>query len=197
MSDSGSELNPKQKRFAEEYLIDNNATQAAIRAGYSAKTARTVSARLLADVRIKSHVEEMRREQSLRVGCTADQILAEIRYLAMSRITDIVTFTGDSFSCKDSESLPDPVKAAISSISSTVTTKRGEVLEVKHTIKMHSKTWALDKLSKLMGVDKEHCLKAVIGMGFQVINPNTGEVVSFDDGAGSDDTTGDSSEDQE
>lgn len=51
-------MNAKQKRFCDEYLIDCNATQAAIRAGYSKKTANEQAARLLANVNIKSYIDE-------------------------------------------------------------------------------------------------------------------------------------------
>lgn len=55
-------LTPKQERFCVEYLVDCNATQAAIRAGYSAKTARSQGQRMLTNVDIKSKIEELREE---------------------------------------------------------------------------------------------------------------------------------------
>ena len=54
---SKGDLTAKQKQFCEEYLIDLNATQAAIRAGYSQKTARTIAANLLAKMNIKDYVQ--------------------------------------------------------------------------------------------------------------------------------------------
>lgn len=51
-------MNARQKKFCDEYLIDCNATQAAIRAGYSPKTANEQAARLLANVSIKSYIDE-------------------------------------------------------------------------------------------------------------------------------------------
>ncbi len=51
-------MNAKQKRFCDEYLVDCNATQAAIRAGYSARTANEQAARLLANVSIKAYSDE-------------------------------------------------------------------------------------------------------------------------------------------
>ena len=55
-------LTPKQERFCVEYLVDCNATQAAIRAGYSAKTARSQGQRMLTNVDIKSKIDELREE---------------------------------------------------------------------------------------------------------------------------------------
>lgn len=61
-------MNAKQKRFCEEYLIDCNATQAAIRAGYSAKTAKEQGVRLLTNVNLRTyidqHLEEIRSEKT-------------------------------------------------------------------------------------------------------------------------------------
>ena len=51
-------MNAKQTRFCDEYLVDCNATQAAIRAGYSARTANEQAARLLANVSIKAYIDE-------------------------------------------------------------------------------------------------------------------------------------------
>ncbi len=57
-------LTPKQSRFVEEYLIDLNATQAAIRAGYSAKTAKQQASRLLTNVDVAASVVEAKLERS-------------------------------------------------------------------------------------------------------------------------------------
>ena len=51
-------VTPKQKRFCDEYLIDTNATQAAIRAGYSEKTAYSIGQRLLKDVEVDAYIKE-------------------------------------------------------------------------------------------------------------------------------------------
>jgi phage terminase small subunit len=53
-----AKLTPKQQRFCDEYLVDLNATQAAIRAGYSERTANEQGARLLAKVSVKAHIDE-------------------------------------------------------------------------------------------------------------------------------------------
>jgi hypothetical protein len=59
-------LNPKQQRFVAEYLIDLNATQAAVRAGYSAKTARKIGSRLLTKEDIQAAIDTIRRRQVSR-----------------------------------------------------------------------------------------------------------------------------------
>jgi len=77
-------LTEKQKRFCEEYLIDLNATQAAIRAGYSEKTANEQSARLLANVKVQAYIYELRERQSRRTEITADRVLEELAAIAFS-----------------------------------------------------------------------------------------------------------------
>lgn len=75
-------LTPKQQRFAEEYLVDLNATQAAIRAGYSAKTANEQGARLLANVSIRNVVNAMQSERAERTNITQDWVLNSLKYVA-------------------------------------------------------------------------------------------------------------------
>lgn len=77
-----SKLTPKQARFAEEYLIDLNATQAATRAGYSAKTANEQGARLLANVSVRSAIEAGQAERSARTHITQDRVLQELARIA-------------------------------------------------------------------------------------------------------------------
>ena len=71
-------LTPKQQRFVEEYLVDLNATQAAIRAGYSAKTARAQGQRMLTKVDIEEAIQAAQQERSVRVQCTQDSVLEGI-----------------------------------------------------------------------------------------------------------------------
>ena len=68
-------LTPKQERFCVEYLVDCNATQAAIRAGYSAKTARSQGQRMLTNVDIKSKIDELREElKSSRIASAVERM---------------------------------------------------------------------------------------------------------------------------
>ena len=68
-------LSEKQKRFAEEYLVDLNATQAAIRAGYSEKTARVQGSRLLLNADIKSYVDEKMSEKDENTIASAEEVM--------------------------------------------------------------------------------------------------------------------------
>ena len=73
-----TELNEKQKLFCQEYLKDLNATQAAIRAGYSEKTAKSQGQRLLTNVYIKEFLEKQNEQRQERVKVDADYVLKTI-----------------------------------------------------------------------------------------------------------------------
>ncbi len=72
-------LTPRQARFVEEYLLDLNATQAAIRAGYSKKTANEQGARLLAKVSVRKAVAEARQARSERTEITQDEVIQGLK----------------------------------------------------------------------------------------------------------------------
>ena len=71
-------LTAKQKRFCDEYLIDLNATQAAIRAGYSPKTAAASAARLLRNVKVQEYIAQRMAEKESELIADQDEVL---RYL--------------------------------------------------------------------------------------------------------------------
>ena len=71
-------LNDQQQRFVEEYLIDLNATQAAVRAGYSEKTAKQQGSRLLTNVDVQNAVRAAQEERSERTAITQDYVLQTI-----------------------------------------------------------------------------------------------------------------------
>ena len=70
-----AKLTPKQQRFVDEYLIDLNATQAAIRAGYSPKTARQIGEQNLSKLDIKNAIESAQQERQKRTLVTQDDVI--------------------------------------------------------------------------------------------------------------------------
>ncbi len=70
---------PKQARFVEEYLVDLNATQAAIRAGYSKKTAEQQGARLFRNVKVAAVIQEAQEARSERTGITQDAVIQGLK----------------------------------------------------------------------------------------------------------------------
>lgn len=83
-------LTDKQRRFVEEYLVDLNATQAAIRAGYSFKTANEQGSQLLAKLSIQQEISERMAERSKRTGINQDRVVLELAKIAFVKITDVV-----------------------------------------------------------------------------------------------------------
>lgn len=82
-------MNDKQKRFVEEYLVDLNATQAAIRAGYSAKTAYSQGERLLSHVEVAAAILEAKRGRSERTNVNADWLLDRLATESVADLADL------------------------------------------------------------------------------------------------------------
>lgn len=103
-------LTKKQQLFVDEYLIDLNATQAAIRAGYSAKTADQQGSRMLTNVKVQQAVAKAMADRSKRTGVNQDRVVLELAKLAFVKMTDIVdshgrirnTATDDDLACIES-----------------------------------------------------------------------------------------------
>lgn len=104
-------MTPKQQRFVEEYLIDLNATQAATRAGYSARTANEQGARLLANVSVRKHIEEAKARRSERVEITQDRVLKEIARIAFFDVRKLYREAGGGM--KDPHELDDDAAAVL------------------------------------------------------------------------------------
>lgn len=83
-----AKLNDRQMRFVDEYIIDLNATQAAIRAGYSEKTAEQTASRLLRNVKVQEYIEKRKKDRIERTEITQDAVLKELVAIAFSDITD-------------------------------------------------------------------------------------------------------------
>lgn len=81
-------LTAKQKRFCEEYLIDLNATQAAIRAGYSPKTAEQTASRLLRNVKVQEYMAKRQKELSRSTEITQERVIKELALIAFSNNAD-------------------------------------------------------------------------------------------------------------
>lgn len=81
-------LTDKQKRFCDEYLIDLNATQAAIRAGYSTKTAEQTASRLLRNVKVQEYIAKRQKELSRSTEITQERVIKELALIAFSNNAD-------------------------------------------------------------------------------------------------------------
>lgn len=106
-------LTPKQAMFVKEYLIDLNATQAAIRAGYSEKTAGQIGEQNLRKLEIAESIQEAMDKRSDRLEITADRVLQEIAKLAFQ---DPRKFFDDDGRLKPISELDDNTAACIAGI---------------------------------------------------------------------------------
>lgn len=141
-------LSQKQKKFVEQYLIDLNATQAAIRAGYSARTADRIGPELLGKTCVSKAIAEQLKARSERTQITQDRVLLEIARLAFSDPRKAFDETGKLKSIQD---WPDEVAASISSIKTKRLIESDEPIEVVE-VRFWDKNAALDKASKHLGL---------------------------------------------
>ena len=96
-------LTPRQRRFVDEYLVDLNGTQAAIRAGYSAKTARQIGQKLLTKVDIQQAISAAQAARQERTELTADEVIRDLREgraVCLGRtsvqVVEVVKFEGEA-----------------------------------------------------------------------------------------------------
>lgn len=110
------DLTPKQARFVEEYLIDLNATQAAIRAGYSEKTAEQQGPRLLGNVGVAAAIQAAQDKRSERTEINADRVLLELAKLGFANMADYMRTGPDGDPYLDFSALTRDQAAALSEV---------------------------------------------------------------------------------
>ena len=130
--------------FAQEYVVDLNATRAAVRAGYTAKHAAVTASKLLRNVNVEYWIAEAQELKARSRNITNDRVLEEYRRIAFAQTTDMVTLKGGLVQISDTDSLTTEQKSAISQIRQK---KDGE-LEVR----FYDKQKALDSLAKYLGI---------------------------------------------
>lgn len=152
------ELNDMQKRFCEEFLIDLNGTKAAIRAGYSKKSAGSQASRLLTDAKISQYILELIEKRSEETGIKASDVLKELAKVAFSNLKKVADWDEDgNLRVRPSNEMTLDEAAAIESIKMTRVTRDNEMIHTTLSIKLHRKTPALMLLMRHLGMlgDKE------------------------------------------
>lgn len=148
-------LTPKQDRFVLEYLIDLNATQAAIRAGYSEKTAQEQSSRLLSNVMVAEAIEKARLKLAAKLEITAERVLAEYAKIGFADIRKMMTWDDERACFVPSTAIDDDTAGAIQSVKSktrhTYDKEGNRETTIELEIKAHDKKGALDSISKTLG----------------------------------------------
>jgi phage terminase small subunit len=147
-----SKLNARQQLFVAEYLKDLNATQAAIRAGYSEKTARQIGARLLTNVVIAEAIATKAQKKIDRIEITSDRVLNELAMMGFANMLDYISVqNGDAF--VDLSQLTREQAAAIQEITvEEYSEGRGEEKrDIKRTrFKLGDKRGSLELLGKFL-----------------------------------------------
>ncbi|GAB2774263.1 hypothetical protein GCM10027275_16620 [Rhabdobacter roseus] len=151
-------LTDKQKRFCDEYVLDFNATQAAIRAGYSEKSAREIACRLLTNVDVQKRIEE--RKAALDAQLENKYLISKARLLdqyAYSGFSDLRGFFNADGTMKPITELSDEQAACLASIEvhEQFTYVDGQKAPngVIKKIKVWDKLRALEGIRKIMGYD--------------------------------------------
>lgn len=145
-------LNDKQKRFCEEYVIDLNATQAAIRAGYSENTAGSIGFDLLKKPEINEFVKILQLKLSEQSSITAEMVLRELAKCGFANIQDTLE---EGNSIVDISKIDRNKAAAVSGVKRTVkefTNEHGTETTTQVEVKFHDKISALEKIGKHIGM---------------------------------------------
>lgn len=146
-------LTGKQKRFCEEYVIDLNATQAAIRAGYSEATAHSIGSENLTKPEVKDYVIKLQASISNKNGDLAQRVIDEFKKIGFSNIQD---YLNEGNNVVDLTVIDVDKAAAVSSVKKSVTTfgdgegNAGEKNVVE--FKLWDKISALEKIGRHLGI---------------------------------------------
>lgn len=140
-------MTKKQKRFVEEYLVDLNATQAAIRAGYSPQTARDIGCENLTKPNIQNAIATAMADRSRRTGINQDRVIQEIAKLAFLNPVDVIDM--DEATIKGEANRDDT--ACIGSVKVKVIPGEGGNI-TEREVKTYDKLKALELLGKHLGM---------------------------------------------
>ncbi len=136
-----------QKRFVEEYMVDRNGTRAAVRAGYSANSARTQASQLLKRPAIMAALGQAMALQAKEEEISSDPVVRELARVAFADIRDVVEWDDQGMVVKSSDRLAPEAGRAVAEISKRPT-REGMVVKVK----MHDKLAALNALARHLGM---------------------------------------------
>ncbi len=138
-----AKLTPKQQRFVEEYLVDLNATQAAIRAGYSEKTAGRIGGANVQKVEIQNAIHEAMSKRSDRTAVTQDRVVKELARIAFVDPTQVINFSNGAII----NDLSEDDRAVLAGVK----IKDGDTFSERE-VKLLDKLRALELLGKHLGM---------------------------------------------
>ncbi|WP_390451781.1 terminase small subunit, partial [Chryseobacterium sp. Alg-005] len=138
-------LTEKQQKFCEEYLIDLNATQSAIRAGYSEKTASEQGTRLLGNVKVQNFLKERQEKKAEELDITQTMILQELVKIAFGDVKNYFDDLGRLINISD---LKNDVSASIKSV-----TIQQEKVELRGEAFVETAVKKIESYDKLKAID--------------------------------------------
>ena len=141
-------LTAKRQRVVEEYVVDLNATQAAIRAAFAASSAAVEGARLLRNAKVGAEISRLQAERSERTQISADRVLAELARIAFSDMRRFMKWGANGIELIESETLNDDDARCVAEVS-----RSADGGSVK--FKLHDKTAALERIGRHLGMFTE------------------------------------------
>jgi phage terminase small subunit len=136
-----TKLNEKQKKFCREYLKDFNATQAAVRAGYSEASARQIASENLSKTYIQEHIQSLADNLNQKTNNDIERIITELQLIAFGSFRDVAEWGPSGLTLKDSKDLGDNARLV-----QEVKQTRGKTSSM--SIKLYSKESALEMLGR-------------------------------------------------
>lgn len=141
-------LSEQEKLFIDEYLIDLNATQAAIRAGYSQVSARQLGYKLLKKKAVVAGIQEAVRKRQERTHISQDRVIKEFARIAFSNMKDFCRWGSGGVDLKEAEDVSEDDSACIQEVSESMNQHGGA-----RKIKLHDKVRALEWLAAHLGME--------------------------------------------
>jgi phage terminase small subunit len=148
-------LTGKQKLFVEEYLVDLNASRAAVRAGYQGKWAGNCGRRNLAKPHVRAAIDEAQAPRLAEIDLDARRVLAELARIAQANVLDYMRFDAEGEPVVDFRRLDRERASVLSEAVVEEFKPAGGVARRKLRFRLHDKLAALDKLAKHYGLYRE------------------------------------------
>jgi len=167
------QLPPQRRRFVQEYLVDVNGTQAAIRAGYSEKTAKIQASQLLTNINVSQTIEAGHDRLAELVKVRQYEVVREFRRIGFADMRDFSKWGPGGVKLTDSEKLTPEQTACVAEVSQTITENGGSI-----KFRLHSKVDALNSLAKHLGMFPTRVEQGVVQVPVQfniVIRPTQGQ----------------------
>ena len=160
-------LTAKQKRFIDEYLVDFNGTQAAIRAGYATRSAEVTAAKLLRNAKVQAEISRRQKDLQRRTEVTQERVVRELARVAFADAASHVQVRLREVPCPDGTRARVPV-VEVKPTAELTDDQRAAIAQIKQgangiEVKMYDKIKALELLGRHIGMFNDKLeLKATV-----------------------------------